>query len=314
MAERTEKTENPLQVFYKKVLNKIRFILQTKPFFNRFYFKFFYRGVEGKESLAEMQKIAHVIDLRITDGGNIPKGDLYKLQYLLNIAFENNEILDDALLWCIKMYLRGRYKLKEPEQILQKDRSSLSQNNKKYELLTEVICERRSVRKWTNDKVDIDVIKNIIEIAKWAPASCNRQLCRLLIVTQSQDKEFLGDFFPNVFYKKAPVLVVCFIDIKAYGDNERHFIYLDGSALIQNLLLLLHANGLGACWVGFKGWDCYGNIFIDKIKYKDFYHYFKLDESLVPISMVALGVPAYMAKAPLRQGLHNILLNSEYVS
>lgn len=305
----TQGTEKPLGIFYKKVLNKIKFVLQSKPFFSHFYYKFYYRDIEGKVLLAEMQKIAHFIDLCITNDEKIPEGALRKLQYLSSLAFKKNVILDEALLWCIKMYLKGRYKLEEPELIPKDDRLSLAHNIEKFELLSEIICGRRSVRKWKDSNVDIDTIKNIIEIAKWAPASCNRQLWRILILTQPQDKEFIGDFFPNSFYKNAPMLIVCFMDIKAYGENEKHFTYLDGSAFIQNLLLLLHANGFGACWIGFKGWDCYGNIFIDKTKYKDFYQYFKINESLVPISMVALGTPAYTAKPPLKQCLHNILLS-----
>ncbi len=292
----------------EKVKNKIRFILETNSFISPLYYHFFYQGMKGKSLQAEIQKLAHFVDLRIENNETIPKGALKKLDYLFDVAFKNKMLLDEAFMWCMKICLKGRYGLNEPDVIPDGGKEGISTNKESFETLNQIIKGRRSVRKWENKSLDEDTIKIIIEIAKWAPASCNRQLWRVLIISKQNEKDFVGQFFPNSFYKKAPALLIFLMDTESYNENEMHFTYLDGAAFIQNTLLLFHCIGLGACWIGFKGWDCYGNTFIEKEKIDEFYDFFKLSRFLVPISMVAVGTPACQAKPPMKQGLQSILI------
>jgi nitroreductase len=145
-------------------------------------------------------------------------------------------------------------------------------------------------------------------MARWAPSSCNRQLWQTLVIQDPEEKDFLKHTFPNTFYAKAPVVIVVVMKTGNYGLDERHFVYLDGGAFIQNLLLALHAKGYGACWVGFRAWDASGNVYFPRERYEEFHERFKLEKDQVPISLIAVGRPAVAPVPPPRQGLEQILI------
>ena len=44
----------------------------------------------------------------------------------------------------------------------------------------EMIKERRSIRKFKNEKVDRELMKEIVDIAKWAPSWVNYQIASTL--------------------------------------------------------------------------------------------------------------------------------------
>ena len=110
------------------------------------------------------------------------------------------------------------------------------------------IKTRRSVRKFKKDPVPMDLLKNIIEMATWAPSATNRQGWRFIIIDDSRIKQEIIDNGGAVIINNSPcgILVI-------YDENTRNFRYRDfiqsGAAAIQNLLLAAHNYGLGACWV-----------------------------------------------------------------
>ena len=53
----------------------------------------------------------------------------------------------------------------------------------------EMIKERRSVRKFKNEKVDRETMKEIVEISRWAPSWANYQIARYTLV---DDKETIA--------------------------------------------------------------------------------------------------------------------------
>ncbi|MCK4375441.1 MAG: hypothetical protein KAX19_08935, partial [Candidatus Brocadiae bacterium] len=67
--------------------------------------------------------------------------------------------------------------------------------------------------------------------------------------------------------------------------------------------------GYGACWVGFKRWNTFGGKFIDPAVYEKFYKHFGLEKDKVPVSLIAVGRPALIPKAPPRQGLEQIIIS-----
>ena len=50
---------------------------------------------------------------------------------------------------------------------------------------------------------------------------------------------------------------------------------------------------------------------IDTDHHKKFYEYFKLSGEVVPVSMIAAGKPAIKPKAPFRQSISNIIIESQ---
>jgi nitroreductase len=121
------------------------------------------------------------------------------------------------------------------------------ENTGNMDIIT-TIKTRRSVRKFKKDPVPMDLIKNIIEMATWAPSATNRQGCRFIVIDDPGIKQKIIDNGGAVIINNSPcgILVV-------YDGNTRNYRYRDyiqsGAAAIQNLLLAAHNFGLGACWV-----------------------------------------------------------------
>lgn len=136
--------------------------------------------------------------------------------------------------------------------------------------LEEAIISRRSIRKFKDEKIPMDTLKELIEKALWAPSPMNRQNWKIYVLSgEKKDElsEICGSSFnfieprlkktfqPNVvkwtetFFKTlggAPSAIVVY----AVPLSEELTSDIQGAgAFIQNLLLLIHSEGLGACWM-----------------------------------------------------------------
>ena len=59
--------------------------------------------------------------------------------------------------------------------------------------IIEGIKERRSVRKYTQDKISHDILKEIVDVAAYAPSWKNTQIVRYIIVEDKEKIEALTD-------------------------------------------------------------------------------------------------------------------------
>ena len=111
---------------------------------------------------------------------------------------------------------------------------------------------RRSVRKFTDQPVPVDVIREILKAGVRAPNAGNRQPWRFVVVT---DREKIRQFDPvyhQACVEKAPGVIVACADPhdtwERYDENDQCWL-LDTCAGIQNMLLAIHDRGLGGVWV-----------------------------------------------------------------
>jgi len=113
----------------------------------------------------------------------------------------------------------------------------------------EVIRGRRSIRKFEPDEIDEAIIEKIIEMGTWAPSGLNNQPWRFVIV---RDKDLKDRLAQQTKYSKiiqnAPVCIAVFLD-NAASYNRVKDIQAIGACL-QNMLLAIHAMGLGGVWLG----------------------------------------------------------------
>ncbi|RLF17452.1 MAG: nitroreductase family protein [Thermoprotei archaeon] len=146
--------------------------------------------------------------------------------------------------------------------------------------LWEAIKTRRSIRKLTGELSFSSLLKPL-EAARWAPSAHNAQPWRFLLILDPQVKRSLAEAMAEAWVKdliadgvekeaaekaayrsvrmivSSPVaIVVCLTmeDMQKYPDERRRRAeYLMAvqsvAAAAQNLLLALHAEGLGACWL-----------------------------------------------------------------
>jgi nitroreductase len=122
--------------------------------------------------------------------------------------------------------------------------------------LYEAIKGRRSVRQFTGEHVSDEVLKRLLEAACQAPSAGNLQPWHFYVIRKEDlKKEIAWDAHGQFFIAEAPVVVVVCADLRVsasgYGQRGVNLYALqDTAAAIQNLLLAVHAEGLGACWVG----------------------------------------------------------------
>jgi len=120
---------------------------------------------------------------------------------------------------------------------------------------SDFISSRYSCRNFQEKIVPKPLIEKIVETAQQAPSQCNRQSTRIHCY---QDKDMIDKLLTlqggsRGFSEKVYNLIVISNDLNAWvGRGERNQCYVDGGLFAMNLLLSVHANGLGACPLNFS--------------------------------------------------------------
>ena len=154
----------------------------------------------------------------------------------------------------------------------------------------ETILTRRSIRKYTDEEISENMIKELIEAGVSAPSAGNQQPWQFVILDDQKIFDEIIKIHPNskMLKNAKKAILIC-------GDLnlERHKGYwiLDCAAVTQNILLAAHANGLGAVWLGVHPREQRMNGIIDL---------FNLPKHILPISLLSIGYPAETVVKPER--------------
>jgi len=114
----------------------------------------------------------------------------------------------------------------------------------------DVVAARKSVRSYSDKRVEEEKLAEILEAARLAPSWANKQCCKYIVVKDKATIEALfGDF--RAWLKQAPVLVVACADPKDSGSHDGMDYYLvDVGISMQQLVLAATNLGFGTCWIG----------------------------------------------------------------
>lgn len=147
--------------------------------------------------------------------------------------------------------------------------------------LLDLMRSRRSIRRYTARPVPPEVLEELLEAARWAPSAHNRQPWRFAVLVDAGRKQALAEAMGERFRRdlvgdglpvaeverqvsrsvariaEAPAAIVVFLsmaDMDQYADAprqalERTMAVQSVALAVQNMLLLAHAHGLGACWM-----------------------------------------------------------------
>ncbi len=113
----------------------------------------------------------------------------------------------------------------------------------------EAIFTRRSIRKYKRGQITKEQLMTIIKAGCYAPSAHNRQPWHFVVIRDRERLKAIAGFhsYARMLHDADTCIVVC-------GDKERQpqtgFLIEDCSAAIQNMLLAIHAMGLGAVWCG----------------------------------------------------------------
>ncbi len=120
----------------------------------------------------------------------------------------------------------------------------------------ECITKRRSIRKYKDLPVEWEKVGKILEAGRAAPSSGNIQNWKFIVVVEKPLREALAEAsFQQYWMIQAPVHIVIVEEPEKakrhYGlRGEKLYSIQNCATAAQNMLLMAHAQDLGACWVG----------------------------------------------------------------
>lgn len=179
--------------------------------------------------------------------------------------------------------------------------------------LIEVMRSRRSIRRYQDRPVPSEVLDALLEAARWAPSAHNRQPWRFLVIESRDAKSELAAAMGERLradlekdgvaaeiievdaarsYRRitsAPIVIVAcasLVEMDHYPDearqgHERTMAIQSAAMAVQNLLLMAHAEGLGACWM------CAPLFVPDTVS-----RVLQLDQDWEPLALITVGYPA----------------------
>lgn len=129
----------------------------------------------------------------------------------------------------------------------------------------ECIESRRSIRKFKAEAVASDVLKEIVETARFAPSWKNTQIARYHVITNPALKETIAKdcvcgftFNTNTLLQAAAIVVVSYITKRCGYERDGSFStskedrweMFDAGIATQTFCLAAHDKGLGTCIMG----------------------------------------------------------------
>ena len=151
----------------------------------------------------------------------------------------------------------------------------------------DLLLTRRSIRKYTDQPVTDDQVRTILRAAMAAPSAGDQRPWEFLVLRDPAIREAITHHHPH-----ASMLPSAAVAILVVGDprRQKHENYwpVDCSIATQNLLLAVHALGLGAVWLG---------VYPRMERVSALAKLLALPDPITPFALVSIGYPAE-AKGP----------------
>lgn len=168
----------------------------------------------------------------------------------------------------------------------QTDKSDVGECGNATEIALENIMTRTSVRQYQPDRaIGSDTVEMILKAAMSAPTAVNKQPWEFVVVN---DRAVIDSLCAALPYAKmlaqAPLAIIpCGNMERALEGEGRQLWIQDLSAATENLLLAVHAYGLGAVWT---------SVYPDSTRIADVSRVMNLPSSIIPLAVVPIGYPA----------------------
>ncbi len=145
------------------------------------------------------------------------------------------------------------------------------------------IFGRRSIRRFKPGEVSDETVRTLLETAMAAPSARACDPWRFVVIRKRETLQKIPEILPygKMMGQAAVGLIVCG-DIEAAHDRQLSYLLQDCSAAIENVLVAVHALGLGACWIG---------IHPRENRIEGISQLLKLPASVVPVAGIAIGFP-----------------------
>jgi len=114
----------------------------------------------------------------------------------------------------------------------------------------EAIRQRRSIRRFTPEPVSLAEMEAILDAGRWAPSGLNNQPWRFLVVRPGEPRQDELERHTKYAHlvRGAQALFCVFLDREVIYNRAKDLQSI--GACLQNMLLAVHALGLGGVWLG----------------------------------------------------------------
>jgi nitroreductase len=162
-----------------------------------------------------------------------------------------------------------------------------------YEQCIEFLLTRRSIRRYEDREVPEDLIRRVLDAARFAPSARNRQPWRFVVV---RDPEIRGRL--SAFHRGARPLANAPLGIIVACDSEESPVsyQVDCANAAMYVMLAAHALGLGTVWI---------QALRDK---EAIQRLVGLPENIVPVAIIAMGWPAEKPEPKPRKDLEELTI------
>jgi nitroreductase len=173
----------------------------------------------------------------------------------------------------------------------------------------EMLMGRRSVRQFKDEKVSREIVKEVVNVALYAPSWMNAQICRYTVIDNVEQKAAFakmafGDFQHNInnVNNAAGVIVMSYINGLSGHDPQGNIATSKGDSWAmydaglagQTLALAFHEKGIGSVILG---------VFDDESAGK----FISLPENEIVAAIIPYGYPVKETSAPPRKNIEEML-------
>lgn len=149
----------------------------------------------------------------------------------------------------------------------------------------ELIYKRRTIRRFKQNPISLDILKKLVDFARVAPMASNIQALEFVII---ENVEMRKKLFPLVNWasslpkeQRTPESgrePTAYIIVLVNTNIKRSFVDFDVGAAVENILLGAVSFGIGSCWMA--------NINVRKIR-----NLFDIPEHYEIKQVISLGYP-----------------------
>lgn len=168
-------------------------------------------------------------------------------------------------------------------------------NIKGMAALESIIKSRRSIRKFKEGEIDPEKLKKMVELALWAPSSCNRQTVHFRFVRKPEYiKAVASAAFDQPTLRQPITLVVVCVDLGKYRNTtlkNNLAPYLDAGLSMQNFLLAATAVDLGSC------------VIAGRLNQKLIKDVLNLPQNWIVAALIAIGISDEQYTSPERNSV-----------
>ena len=147
----------------------------------------------------------------------------------------------------------------------------------------DIIYRRRSIRVFTRQEVEKELLEELLQAGMAAPSASNGQPWEFIVVT---DKEKLGQLQSKLHYGKynAPAAIAVLANMSiAKKESSFRFWVQDCSAATENILIAAAGLGLGSVWIGGYPKEDVTNLIQDILE---------IPENINVLNLIYIGYPA----------------------